>query len=113
MKSGCQVLYMFMVSVAFAVCGWSQSSSGQQSKDTKRVVQNEKKATPPGKEMGKVGKTLGRARPRERAISPKEPRAALRTSHMEMWRAPGLHWAREPGDWVRTWPSALEKEPGK
>ena len=60
MKSGLGVCFLSAVILAFAVCGWSQSSADQGRAGTHKTAHSEKRTTRPGKEMGKGGEDIGK-----------------------------------------------------
>jgi len=60
MRRGFRVFCLFAVVLAFAVCGWSQSSTDQKPADTHKASHSAKKTTAPGKEMGKGGGDVGK-----------------------------------------------------
>jgi hypothetical protein len=60
MKFGFRAICLFILGAAFAVCGWSQSSANQDSKNSPTTVHSEKKPAGQGKEMGKGGEDIGK-----------------------------------------------------
>jgi hypothetical protein len=60
MKPRLGVYCLFAVILAFALCGWGQSSVDQQGGDKHKTAHSEKKTTGPGKEMAKGGADIGK-----------------------------------------------------
>ncbi|MGD0128075.1 MAG: hypothetical protein ABSF46_22160 [Terriglobia bacterium] len=64
MKRGFRAYCLIAVALAFAVCGWSQSSPDQKPAEKHKASHSAKKTTGPGKEMGKgsadIGKGVGK-----------------------------------------------------
>ena len=60
MKCGFRLCCVFAVAMAFAVCGWSQSSTDQKPAETHKASHSAKKTTGPGMEMGKGSGDIGK-----------------------------------------------------
>jgi len=60
MKHGFRVCCLFAMAMAFAVCGWSQSSPDQKPPEKHKASHSAKKTTGPGKEMGKGSADMGK-----------------------------------------------------
>ena len=60
MRRGFRMFCLFVVALAFAVCGWSQSSTDQKPAETQQASHSAKKTTGPAKEMGKGSADIGK-----------------------------------------------------